>query len=67
MEEEEEEAAAAIQASLNLVEAGNAQLKSGMMEMIFVSSRNQDQMPLPEEEGKLKRDLKQECLCRPYT
>lgn len=55
-EDEEEEAVVAIQTSLSLVEVGNVQPKFGMMEMIFVSSRNQgwnpDQMPQPEEEGK---------------
>lgn len=38
---ENEEAAVAIQINLNLVEVGNVQPKSGMMEMIFVSLRNQ--------------------------
>lgn len=42
---EEEEAAVAIQTSLSLVETGNVQPKFGMMEMIFVSLRNQGGNP----------------------
>lgn len=41
-EEEEEEAIVAIQTNLSLVEIGNVQPEFGMMEMIFVSSRDQD-------------------------
>lgn len=44
-EDEEEEAVVAIQTSLSLVEVGNVQPKFGMMEMIFVSSRNQGWNP----------------------